>query len=126
MSNASRNTNYVNAVNDYLSGLTEKNLECIVALYADNATIEDPVGSDVLEGIEAIKAFYVKALSMDLTAELSGPTRVAGQEIAFPFQLTIGGKMQKVMHIIEMFQFNDEGKIQTMRAFWGPENVKSV
>ena len=117
---------YTDAVNTYLHGLTEKNLDGIVALYANDATIEDPVGSEVLEGVEAIKAFYVKALAMDLSAELSGPTRIAGQEVAFPFLLTLGGKVQKVMHIIEVFRFNDEGKIQSMRAFWGAENVKPV
>ena len=30
----------------------------IVALYTDGATVEDPVGSDVLTGVEAIRGFY--------------------------------------------------------------------
>jgi len=30
-----------------------------------------------------------------------------------------------VINIIDIFKFNDDGKIATMRAFWGPNNVAS-
>lgn len=49
---------YTNVVDSYLRGLNEKDLEGVLFLYADNATIEDPVGSKVIEGIKSITKFY--------------------------------------------------------------------
>ena len=45
-------------VNRYLELLAKANAEDIAALYADDATVEDPVGSDVHIGRQAITGFY--------------------------------------------------------------------
>jgi steroid delta-isomerase len=29
------------------------------------------------------------------------------------------------MDIIDVFKFNDAGKVELMRAFWGPENTRT-
>jgi steroid delta-isomerase len=118
----SDNKIYIAAVNTYLRALSEKDLDAIVGLYAENATVEDPVGSEVVQGIEAIKAFYSKATSMDIKVELSGQIRVAGKEAAFPFSLQIPGQVPMQIQVIDLFRFNDAGKIISMRAFWGPDN----
>lgn len=114
---------YTNAVDSYIRGLNEKDLEGILALYADNATIEDPVGSEIVSGIAAIRQFYSGAVNIDLTLTRTGPVRVAGVEAAFPFQLRMnveGAPM--ITDIIDVFRFDDEGKILSMRAFWGETN----
>jgi steroid delta-isomerase len=44
--------------------------------------------------------------------------------VAFPFKVTAGAPGQEiVINIIDVFKFNDEGKVATMRAFWGPDNM---
>lgn len=42
----------------------------VVALFADDATVEDPVGSPVVAGREAILAFYRHATSLGARLDL--------------------------------------------------------
>ena len=110
----------------YVRCLTESDLEALLDLFADDAAIEDPVGTDWREGKEVLRAFYAEACQGVAKAELTGNPRVAGNEVAFPFNVTAGASGQQVViNIIDIFKFNEDGKIATMRAFWGPNNMTS-
>jgi steroid delta-isomerase len=109
-----------------MDGLTGDDVSVVVDLYADDAQIEDPIGSDIVSGREAITQFYSGVLANIQGAELSGPIRLAANEVAFPFQITIGAADAPMyMDIIDVFTFNNEGKVMLMRAFWGPENTRT-
>ncbi len=111
----------------YLNALVNNDVDTIVNLYASDATVEDPVGSEVMIGEEAIRGFYTGAIGGIAAAQLSGPPRLAGNEIAFPFTLVAGAPGQQFeMSIIDVFVVNDEGKVSSMRAFWGGENMKKL
>lgn len=116
---------YENVVDSYLRGLNEKDLEGILSLFADDATVEDPAGSNIVNGKEALRKFYSGAVTIDLSLTRTGSVRVAGMEAAFPFQLRmkVNGVAMKT-EIIDLFRFNEAGKIISMRAFWGPSNQK--
>ena len=118
---------YANVADRYLAGLNERDLEGILALYADEATVEDPVGSDIVSGKDNLRAFYTGAVNIELTVTRTGPVRIAAMEAAFPFQLqmTIGGQTT-ITDTIDVFRFDDSGKIVSMRAFHGPENRRLV
>lgn len=118
---------YTDAVDSYLRGLNEKDLEGILSLYADTATIEDPVGSQVIKGASSIRKFYSGAVTMDLLLKRTGSVRIASNEAAFPFQLEMEaeGKLMRT-DIIDVFRFNEAGKIVSMRALWGPSNRVEV
>ena len=110
----------------YVRCLTDSDLEGLLDLFADDAAIEDPVGTDWREGKEVLRAFYAEACQGVAKAELTGNPRVAGKEVAFPFNVTAGSPGQQVViNIIDIFKFNEDGKIATMRAFWGPNNMTS-
>lgn len=118
---------YTNAVDSYLRGLNEKDLDGILNLYAENGSVEDPVGSKVVKGMAGLREFYGGAVTMDLDLKRTGPVRIAGVEAAFPFELVMevnGVKMKS--QIIDVFRFDDQGKIVQMRAFWGPSNRSVV
>lgn len=118
---------YTDAVDNYLHGLNEKDLELILSLYAENGSVEDPVGSKVVKGMAGLRKFYGGAVTMDLDLKRTGPVRIAGLEAAFPFELVMevnGVKMKS--QIIDVFRFDDQGKIVEMRAFWGPSNRSIV
>jgi steroid delta-isomerase len=56
--------------------------------------------------------------------ELAGPIRVAGVEAAFPFTVSVTFKgIPMHIHVIDVFKFNAEGKIASMRAYFGEENM---
>ena len=95
--------------------------EAYVGLFAEGATLEDPVGGEVHQGIEAIRAFWDMTREMTPTIELviTGPVRVAGAEAAFPGEARPSlGDTPMAVPVIDTLAFDDDGKITALRAFW--------
>ncbi len=114
-------------VDTYMQAMTAGNLEQVVGLYADDAILEDPVGTDVLNGIAAITEFYRVALQAKIRLERTGQVRLASNELTFPFRCEYTGPDGPVaIDIIDHFILNEEHKIISMRAFWGEHNTRAV
>ena len=111
-------------IESYVEMMCRSDIEGIMALYADDATAEDPVGGDVQQGSEAIKNFYSMTAPL-LQVELTGPICVAGNECAFPLlaQLTMGEDIS-YLDATDVLTFNDDGKISRMRAYWNPQELR--
>ena len=110
----------------YIHALVTNDVEAILDLYADDATVEDPVGTESRSGKDALRSFYTGAVTGVVEAALTGQPRVAGDEVAFPFQVIAGQPGEGIqINIIDVFRFNAEGKVDLMRAFWGSNNVGS-
>ncbi len=110
------------AVHKYVEAFETADINLIRELYADDAVVEDPVGTDPYEGMEAILAFYEPSLQAGAKLELTGSPRCTGNAVAFPFRAVIGTMK---IEIIDVFEFDDDGKIVSMKAYWGPENSVS-
>ena len=110
----------------YLAGLVSGDLDAVVSLFSENATVEDPVGSEVMQGRDALQAFYQIACDSVTAAERIGPPRIAGLDIAFAFVITIGESPNAMcIDIIDIFSCNEAGEVVAMRAYWGPENMRA-
>ena len=104
--------------------LNKGDVEGIVELYAEDATIEDPIGSDLHRGRDAIRAFY-RASAGSVTMKRSGPVRVAGREAATPVVVLMGPEgQQSALDVISVMTFDEEGKITSMRAFWSLDAMR--
>jgi steroid Delta-isomerase len=113
-------------VNRYLELAAKGRVDDIVELYAVDGTVEDPVGGEVHIGREAIRGFYSKIPAGDNATEMF-TLRSLGQEAAFYWALTIELSGSRVsIEIISTMTFNDDGKIASMKAYWGPENVTQL
>ena len=114
-------------VEGYCAAFTAGDRDAYVGLFAEDAWIEDPVGSPRRDGHEAIGAFFDESSGLADSVELrqTGPVRVAAGECAFPMQArpNIGGATF-VVDIIDVMTFDDGGKITTMRAFWDPAEMR--
>jgi steroid delta-isomerase len=98
----------------------------LVSLYADDATVEDPVGGEVHIGSQAIKGFYSAVANVDRQAELVS-LRVAGNEAAFHFRLTItAGDTKMRIEPIDVMVFDARGKVSAMKAYWSAADVTSL
>lgn len=98
--------------------VTKGDVDGIVALYADDASIEDPIGADLLVGKDAIRTFY-EASAGTVTMKRTGPVRVAGREAATPMVVLMGPEgEQQALDIISVMLFGEDGRITSMRAFW--------
>lgn len=92
-----------------------------LALFAPDATVEDPVGTDVRHGVAEIGEFwdFVRSMTPEITLTRTGPTRVAGLEAAFPMQMvSMMGDAAMALDIIDVMTFDDDARITSMRAFW--------
>ncbi|MBM9458501.1 nuclear transport factor 2 family protein [Nocardioides sp. zg-536] len=95
----------------------------VVALYADGATVEDPVGSEVRTTRESIAEFYAALDGLEQEARVLH-ARVAGNEAAFAFELvTIVGEKKLTLAPVDVMTFDDEGRITSMRAFWSEDDM---
>lgn len=112
------------AVHAYVAAFDKGEPELAVALFAEEASIEDPVGTPLKVGHAAIREFYTGSMAAGAKLVLEGPVRIAGDYAAFPFsaRLMMGGNDMRV-DVIDIFKFNDAGKIIEMKAYFGPDNM---
>ena len=115
----------VAAVEAYIDGFNQRDPKAIANLYADNATVEDPVGSAPKKGKAEIEKFYAGAVSAGAKLKLEGPVRVTKEYAVFPFSvnMSIQGAGGRKIDVIDTFKFDEQGKVVEMRAFWGPTNM---
>ena len=112
------------AVNAYVAAFEAGSADQVAALYATDATVEDPIGSPIHHGREAIRAFYAESMKTGAKLKLEGPVRVTGDYAVFPFSVNLnydGG--HKRIDVIDTFRFNEANEVVEMRAFWGPTNM---
>jgi steroid delta-isomerase len=115
-------------VNRYLELAANGGADDIVELYASDATIEDPVGGgEVHIGRQAIHGFYANIENLKRKSELV-TLRARGHEAAYFWNLTVdpGDGTEMRIEIISVMTFDDEAKITSMKAYWGPENVTQL
>jgi steroid Delta-isomerase len=110
-------------VKRYLELAARGSADEIAALYADDATVEDPVGSELRRGRDAIREFYAAVENLERHVELEA-IRVAGNEAAYLFNLTIKlGDNWTHIAPIGVMTFDDDAKITSMRAYWSPSDL---
>jgi steroid Delta-isomerase len=114
------------AVQGYVDAFEAGDSEAVVALFAEDATVEDPLGTPIKRGHAEIREFYATSMATGAKLELLGSPRFAADIVAFPFAVKLDwGGQKTVIDVIDTFRLNDEGKITEMRAYWGPENMKA-
>ena len=104
----------------YVELVSAQDTEGIVALYAEDAWIEDPIGSERKVGLDAIREFYDGITKLGVTPVMRriGPVTVCGGEAAFQFRIDIDlGETQLAMATTDVMTFDDAGRITSMRAY---------
>jgi steroid Delta-isomerase len=113
-------------VNRYISLVAKGGADDISELFADDATVEDPVGGEVHIGRQAIRGFFSATDGLERECELV-TLRVAGNEAAFHFRLTvIAGEHRMLIEPIDVMAFDDDGKVTAMKAYWSADNVTQL
>lgn len=96
----------------------------ILALYADGASVEDPVGSEVRSTRESIREFYASIEPLEQESRLV-TARVADGQAAFLFELvTRVGDQTYTLRPIDVMTFDDDARITSMRAFWSDADME--
>lgn len=107
----------------YVELLQSGSADELVALFAENATVEDPVGSDVRSGRNAIREFFSTLESLDRRTELTH-LRIASAEAAFVFTITFSvGDTPMRLQPIDTVVFDDNGAITCLRSYFAASDV---
>ena len=111
-------------VNRYIAAFNAGDAAGIAALFAEDASVQDPIGTPSHIGRDAIARFYQSAIDTGSKLTLSGPIRVAGQHAAFPFrvQLQVDGA-DMTIDVIDTMRFDDAGRIEEIRAYFDTAGV---
>jgi steroid delta-isomerase len=104
-------------VDNYLGRLSAADVDGIMAAYAAEPTVNDPIGSEPKVGREAVRAFYESIVPLKPKATLLGPVTVTGNYAAFQFklELTLGDSPITVV-ATELFVLDDDLLITEMTA----------
>ncbi len=97
----------------------------IADLYADNATVEDPVGSPLKTGKAEIAAFYKMAVATGARLELAAPIRAShGDASAMAFNVRLNMPQGRAhIQVIDVFTYDAAGKVSSMKAYWGKSDM---
>lgn len=117
----------IRAVQTYVAGYAAGDVDTILSIFAEDAVLEDPVGTPAHKGKAALRTFFSVGIGMKAKLHLLGDVRCAGDSAAFAFavELEFDG-VNKRIEVIDVFRFDDVGKVREMRAYWGPENTRDA
>jgi hypothetical protein len=104
-----------------------------LALFADDAVVEDPVGSSFVDpegkgqrGIQAIAEFYDKVVSQSETLKFTIRQSIeCGDEVANigEIRITLPGNQVGTVQIANIYRVNEAGKLVSLRSFWEQDKL---
>jgi steroid delta-isomerase len=104
-------------VRQYVEAVGRQDLEATVALFAEDARQEDPVGSPANVGRDAIRTFFERAYRGSYSTTLTGPLLVTGDHAAVHFTITVPTDGEPiVVRVVDLIRFDDDGLIAELRA----------
>jgi len=114
------------AMQAYVDGLNRGDAEAVIALFAEDAVIEDPVGTPEKRGQEIV-AWFHEAVAMKARLELATPIRGShGNAAAMAFTVTTEWEGKRAaIRSLDVCTFDAAGRITRLEGYWGPDDVES-
>ena len=107
----------------YVDAMSGDDVDAVLVLFADDAVVEDPVGSDAHSGKKALRVFYQASIESVESMVLEGSVRARDKWGAAAMIASPKGIDMKV-ETLDVMEFNDEGLITRMTAYWGDTNLR--
>jgi steroid Delta-isomerase len=116
------------AIDTYIERFRAGDSAAWVACFAEDATHEDPVGTEPHHGRAAIQASYEQSLAIGGSLGLRARDEpiIVGNEAVVALEAWSGSGADRVHmpRIIDHFTFDDDARITSVRAFWQLETVR--
>jgi len=114
------------AVRAYFLAIRAMDAEAFANTFAEDGTTYDPVGTPGVTGRAAIREFLESICKNFKTVGLTEESVfIAGDGAAVKWvgKGTSSSGKEVRFEGIDVFEVNDEGKIQTVRAYWNPQEM---
>jgi steroid delta-isomerase len=114
------------AVRAYFLAIRAMDADAFANTFAEDGTTFDPVGSPAITGREALREFFnsicknFKTLALD---EDSVFVAGNGAGVKWTGHGTSANGSEVKFEGIDVFEVNDDGKIQTIHAYWNPAEM---
>lgn len=117
----------VNRVEAYVRNYNLDDLDGLCSLFAENAVVEDPVGTTPRVGEAAVRELFSAGIASGARLTLAGPVRCAAGHAAFAFYVDLDweGRATRI-DVIDVFTFDAEGKVRDMKAYFGAANMEAA
>lgn len=110
-----------NVVQQYVDRVAAHQPDKVADLFAEGATIEDPVGTELKTDRNAIVEFFAVIAGMEETTTELQWCRVAADTAVFEFRLRVATAGQGYeVSPVDIMVFDEDAKIVSMRAVWDP------
>ena len=115
------------ALQSYVDAFNCSDYEAIVALFADDATVEDPYGKPAMVGKPVFAPFFKFAVDSGARLKLAAPIRASqGDAAAMCFDVTVHYMgANQLIRVIDVMTFNEQGLIKSMKAYWGGSDMET-
>jgi|SRR6185437_9281451 len=113
-------------VNRYAAAVTARDVDAVVALFADDAVQRDPASAPPNVGRDAIRTFFGNAVDASTGTDFTVTgVHTAGDAVAFNFSVVakLGDAGAMTISGIEVFTVGADGRIATMTAYWDDADV---
>ena len=110
----------------YIAALVRHDLDAVMAMFATNAVLHDPVDAPVRVGLEAIREYF-GGINGIRACRLAGPMHISADcrhaAVSGYAEMELGEGIT-IIETIDVLTFDDDGKVSTMTAYWGPTNMR--
>lgn len=97
----------------------------VLALFAPDAFMEDPIGSPI-KSRDEMAAFFRDGANYGARITLDAAIRGShGNEAAMSFEVrfTLPDSPAMLIRSLDVCTFDEEGRITSLRAYWGPDDI---
>lgn len=111
------------AVADYFAAIRAMDASAWVSTFAADGVSYDPVGAPPAEGHEGLRQFFVAITgAFEKVGLFEDYVFICGREAAVKWSGRGTGKNGREVTFegIDVFEINDEGKIQNLWGYWNP------
>ena len=122
-------SNCAQTVTEYFSAVRNMDVDLYLAVFAEDGKAEDPVGTPLSIGKDALRAFFIGITGAFNSIDLAEDAIfINGNSAAVKWNGTAVGKNGKTISWqgVDVIDCNDEGKITLVRAFWDPAPVMAA
>ena len=110
----------------YLDALVRHDLDGVMAMFAADAVLHDPVDGPVREGLDAIREYFAGGINGMRSCRLACPVHISADcrhaAVSAYSEVELGEGIS-IIETTDVLTFDEDGKVSTMTAYWGPTNV---
>jgi steroid Delta-isomerase len=112
----------------YTAAVSAGDGERATSFFAPGATAHDPIDGPELD-VEGLAKLITGASAAVRSVRLSGPVRISAdcRHAAAPIEAEVDfGEGTQVMAVIDVLTFDDDGRITSMAAYYGPDSLRDA